>query len=256
MLQKIRIPISSPVYNTIDKIDFDKLSFGLYGCKIICYDEMFNNIFNFNKKNIYSHNTLKILFEYKDLYNIKFELLPSDEHFDYNQVLYPKTIEFKLLAKNWIKIMNDILKRCKNNFLAKSLVSQVWGNIIQYKKIRVKDEKLFDYDYTHIDKIDSTNKYDFYELKHTGNYHYLIDSNNAFNHPLSRLKVFLTSYCRSYIFNFLSENNLAKNVIRIQTDGIVFNKKFNFDLFDYAPIPEDKTTGKIVFKNVNRYHKV
>ena len=125
MLQKIRIPISSPDYNTIDKLNFDKLGFGIYRCKIICYNENFNNIFNFNKNNFYTHNTLKILFEYKELYNIEFELLQPDEQFDFNQILYSKTIEFKLLAKNWIKIMQDILKRCKNNFIAKSLVSQV-----------------------------------------------------------------------------------------------------------------------------------
>ena len=256
MLQKIHIPISEPEYHTIETIDFKNLGFGLYRCKIICHSEIFNNIFNFNKNNIYTHNTLKVLYQYKDLYNIEFELLQPDNEFDYNKVLYTKTIEFKILAKIWIKMMKIILSKCENNFIAKALVSQLWGNVIKYKKQRVHDEKLSDYDYTNIDKIDYTNKYEHYEIKHTDDFHYLVDADDAFAHPLARLKPFLTAYCRNYIFNFLSENNLAKNVIRIQTDGIVFNKKYNFCQFDYAPIPENKTTGKMIFNNINKYHKV
>jgi len=58
------------------------------------------------------------------------------------------------------------------------------------------------------------------------------------------------------MFNFISENELANYVIRCQTDSITFNKKFNFKLFDYYPIEEAKSTGNIVFKNLNSYFHV
>ena len=43
-------------------------------------------------------------------------------------------------------------------------------------------------------------------------------------------------------------------VIRIQTDGIVFNKdiKLDFPLL----VRDDKTTGLIHFDNVNKYHEL
>ena len=44
------------------------------------------------------------------------------------------------------------------------------------------------------------------------------------------------------------------NIVRIHTDGIVFNKEQNFKIENL--IQEDKTTGKITFKNINNYSKV
>lgn len=44
---------------------------------------------------------------------------------------------------------------------------------------------------------------------------------------------------------FIHNTNTEKHLIRIHTDGIVFNKSFEFDKMnlDYFPKPEDKTTG-------------
>jgi len=70
------------------------------------------------------------------------------------------------------------------------------------------------------------------------------------------MKPFITEYARLYIFNFISEHGLANNVIRIQTDGIVFKKKYNFNQLIYPPISEAKSTGYIKFYNLNSYFHV
>ena len=46
------------------------------------------------------------------------------------------------------------------------------------------------------------------------------------------------------------------NVVRLCTDGIVLNKRHNFDnkLYEYVPISEKKTTGLIKFYHVNKYN--
>ncbi len=52
----------------------------------------------------------------------------------------------------------------------------------------------------------------------------------------------------------LDKMNVVENVLRIQTDSVVFNKPIDFTKFDdYYPIKENKTTGYIKFKNLNDY---
>ena len=53
----------------------------------------------------------------------------------------------------------------------------------------------------------------------------------------------------------MTENILDK-VVRIHTDGIVLNKEHDFTHIKYHPTPEDKTTGKMIFKNVINYEKL
>jgi len=64
-----------------------------------------------------------------------------------------------------------------------------------------------------------------------------------------RLKSFLTAYGRVKIAE-VAQTNLD-SCIRIQTDGIVFNKnlKITFPLL----VKDDKTTGLIKWENVNKY---
>jgi hypothetical protein len=65
----------------------------------------------------------------------------------------------------------------------------------------------------------------------------------------------LTSYCRCKIANIILDNDLIDNVIRIHTDGVVFDREYNFDP-NLEFLKEDKTTGKIKIKNVNSLEKL
>ena len=46
-------------------------------------------------------------------------------------------------------------------------------------------------------------------------------------------------------------NDIEKSIVRIHTDGLVFNKPIDFEKYnlDYYPMPEDKTSGKINYHN-------
>ena len=63
------------------------------------------------------------------------------------------------------------------------------------------------------------------------------------------MKSFLTAFGRVKIARVAEED--LDSVIRIHTDGIVFNKEMKF-YFDHL-LPEDKTTGLINWINVNNY---
>jgi hypothetical protein len=65
----------------------------------------------------------------------------------------------------------------------------------------------------------------------------------------------MLSFARNYVGRLILDNGLIDNVIRIQTDGMVLNKPFDFN-GDYIPIVEGKTTGTIFWNNVNKYDKI
>ena len=71
-----------------------------------------------------------------------------------------------------------------------------------------------------------------------------------------RIKSFLTSYARINCSKLALEN--INNVVRIQTDSVVFSEpltKKQLDKFKNLK-PEDKTTGEIYFEHVNLYNKI
>lgn len=259
MMKKIRIPRSKPEFYVIDNLDFNDLDFGYYRVKIICSNKTFWNVFQFNDKHHYSHNTLKTLYKFKDRYNIEFKLLPPDECYDYNMVWYEHTVELKVLFREWFKVMDKLLKECsKDNWLLKCYISMAWGTLCKYNKTYVNKEECDTYDFDHLNKITSK-QYKYYSYKYSNDVYTLIDSNKPFTHGgLGRIKPFLTEYSRNFIFNMVSEHNLESHVIRIQTDGIAFNKPIDFPSLKlaYFPIPEKKSTGHIVFYDVNYYRYV
>ena len=52
------------------------------------------------------------------------------------------------------------------------------------------------------------------------------------------------------------DNKLYKNVVKIQTDGIILDKPFEFSNDVYNPISEEKSTGYLYFVSINEvYHK-
>ena len=59
---------------------------------------------------------------------------------------------------------------------------------------------------------------------------------------IARIKPFLTAFGRIQIAKWVIENNLLDNVIRIHTDGIVFNKEIDLEQLkgEYKPKIEQK----------------
>ena len=260
MMKKIRIPTCKPKYYVIDDLDMTKLDYGVYRVKVECSNPIFWNVFKFNPKHHYTHSTLKTLYKFKDRYDIKFKLLEPDSCYKYNMVWYEETVELKVLFREWFRVIDKLLKECKkSNWLLKTYVSQAWGTLSQYNKTFVHDENCHEYDFDHLDKIQSTNQYEYYNYQYINGIYTMVNSKKAFKYGgLARMKLFLTEFARNYMFNMISENNLEKLVIRIQTDSVSFTKAVDFKSLkiDYFPIEEEKTTGLMVFYNVNSYHHV
>lgn len=250
MMKKIRIPTSKPVYYVLNELDFDNLDFGIYRVKMVCDNKLFWNSFNFNKKHHYTHNTLKTLYKYKDKYDIRFKLLEPDDCYNYNMVYYEKTVELQRLFKQWFDVID--------NWLIKSYISLAWGVICKFNKIYVDTKDCEEYDWEHLNKITSK-RYEYYNYELSNGVYTMIPSKNAFAHKgLARIKPFLTEYARNFVFDMINENNLEDSVVRIQTDGICFNKSIDFPSLGlkYYPIPEAKSTGLIMFHNINCYRHV
>ena len=50
------------------------------------------------------------------------------------------------------------------------------------------------------------------------------------------------------------ENKLYNNIIKIQVDGIILDKEFDFSKDNYNPILEEKSTGSLYFVSINEVY--
>jgi len=260
MMRKIRIPECAPTYYVMEELDYEKLDFGFYRVRVNCTNKDFGKVFNFNRSHHYTHNTLKLLYKFREKYDITFTLLPPDDKYDYNMVHYEKTVGLKTLLSGWFKVIDTLLKQCsKKNWLVKTLTSQPWGTLSKYRKIYVKKEDVSTYDWDYLKDIDNTDKYAYYCHSYENGIYTLIEAKKAFTYGgIARMKNFLTEFARGFMFNMLSEQNIAKKVVRIHTDGICFNSPIDFPAMklNYYPIPEGKSTGTLIFHNLNSYNHV
>lgn len=77
-------------------------------------------------------------------------------------------------------------------------------------------------------------------------------TDNVYKHSFARLKPFLISFARVNLANFVLDNDLSNDIIRIHTDNVTLRKPIkNYkSITGYKPIPEDKTTGYFKWNNV------
>jgi hypothetical protein len=128
------------------------------------------------------------------------------------------------------------------------MMSSLWGTLCSYKKEYIFEDDVENYD---ISFLDDDEKSEYKILKHIDNRYKIVKSSNAYNYGLARLKPFLTAFGRLKIMKFIHSCDIEKHLIRIHTDGLVFNKPIDFEKYnvDYYPKPEDKTTGIINYHN-------
>lgn len=250
LLINLRIPQSKGKKVFLKDVEYGNLKYGIYRMKITYKNTDFTNIFNFSKMNHYHSTTLNYLYTVKDKYGLEFELL-TDDDYDYNAYIYEykDLIQGKKLFNNWLKVLETLKEKLPNNRLVKHLMSSLWGTLTSFKKKYIKEDDIEEYDATYLDDDDDS---EYKILKNKDGKYQIVLSDNAYNHGLARIKPFLTSYARLYIMKFLHQTKTEKDVVRIHTDGIVFNKPYNFDKFEnleYYPKPEAKTTGYMVYKN-------
>ncbi len=110
-------------------------------------------------------------------------------------------------------------------------------------------DEVSEYDLTYLDDEEDS---EYKIIKHLDDDYKCVKVSDAYNYGLARIKPFLTSYARTYIMKFIHKCNIEESsIIRIHTDGLIFNKQIDFESMNlkYYPKPEDKTTGLINLKN-------
>jgi hypothetical protein len=249
LLMRMKIPIKQGTKNVFQDVAFGKLQFGIYRVNILTNNCAFTNMFNFSAENHYTSSTLNYLWTKKEKYNLDFELLEPDDKYNYNALVYEEKdlVLGKKLFGDWSKELEQLREKFPKNKLVKYLMSTLWGELTSFKTVYINNPEEYD-----ITKRSSPKESEYKIMKHMDDgYYKSIKTDDAYNHPLARIKSFLTAFGRLTIMKLIESNNLEENFIRVHTDGIVLSKSFDFSKvgLDYYPKPEDKTTGYIKYHN-------
>jgi len=239
---KFQIPTKEGKEYSLTSINLNKLKFGFYRCKVSGQSIKFN----FSKDNVYTSTSL----EYANSLDLNIELIIDDQP---NAYLYDNVIRGNQIFGMWIEKLFKIKTLYPKNKLIKHLLSSLWGSLTRKNIIRKTYDEILE------EKLDvSFNENNFYkryyidDIKYdsTGKEYYeLLDNEKPYHYNI-RLLPFLTAFCRNKIASFIDDDS---DVIRIQTDNIVFNKPMKFD--DPLFKSEAKTTGLIKWRNVNSYDR-
>lgn len=251
IMQKLRIPYNVGKFKVINEITGSMC--GIFRVRINFTNPLFLNVFKLNPYNHYTHNTIKVLTKFKEKYGITLTLLPVDDDYDYNYVEYTETVEMKKLFKDYFKVFNELQSKCRrSNKLLKNIISKGWGVLSEFNREYLESETdLDDLDWEHLNHIDAKNKYDYYRYNTKDESIAVIPSAKPFKTKYARIKVFLTEFCRNYMFEFISSRNLEPYVARIFTDGFYLTKPCNFTDISYAPQFEGE--DYYVWRNVMKH---
>ena len=245
-------------FNDIDEIKklhkSKKLNFGYYNIIIKSEHPDILKVFSFSKDNVYTNYDLEFIFRYHKLYKISYELNLDCE---YNSYIYDDKdlIKSSEIFSNWFKNYQTFKDKLTGNKIVKHLASSLWCSLTAYKRKYITKEQLIKREHEIGKKSDDTKPY--YIEKYDNDHRIvIINKNDCFKNPLARIKSFLTAFGRNYIRKLIIENKLHNNVIKVQTDGIILDKPFEFSKDVYNPISEDKSTGTLYFVSINEvYHK-
>ncbi len=258
----LQIPIKKPKFIKLDNLDFDNLKYGIYDVQIYSDSKSFLKVFSISPENKYTHYSLKFAFEYKELFNIKIELITDVE---FNAMIYENdcVVYAKDLFKSHIDKLLKVKKKYPKNGLVKHMLRSFWGYLSEYKKKYILDDDMKNYSISYWNDYECKSEYKIIDEK----YYYVdgynlkteyiaVNGNMPYRYYLGRMKPFITSRGRDYIARLIMKENIIDNIIRVQTDGIVLDKQHDFSNNKYYPIPEKKSTGQIKFYNVNNYYHV
>ena len=244
-------------FNNIDEIKklhrSKKLNFGYYNIIIKSDHPDILKVFSFSKDNVYTNYDLEFVFRYHRLYEISYELNLDCE---YNSYIYndKDLIKASDVFGNWYKNYLVFKDKLPKNKIVKHLASSLWGSLTAYKRQYITKEQLIKREHEIGKKSDDK----AYYIERYDNDHRIVikNKNDIFKNPLGRIKAFLTAFGRNYIRKLIIENKLYSNVIKVQTDGIILDKPFDFSNDVYNPISEDKSTGTLYFVSINEvYHQ-
>jgi hypothetical protein len=225
----------------------DNITLGFYRVKITSDNKHATKLFAFSKNHVYNNISINHALELSE-YNFNVELIIDDKP---NAYMYDKEIRSSKVFSIWIDKLMKIKKKHPKNKLIKHLMSSLWGSLSRSSNIL----KTYDEIQAEGLKICMTDKSDYqitdYVWTNSKEYYKLQDMNQPYRYNF-RLKSFLTAFGRVKIAEVAIQDLEA--VLRIQTDGIVYNKPMKFNISGL--IADEKTTGLIKFDHVNKYYKI
>ena len=212
-----------------------------------------------NELNYYTSYSLKFAMQLQNKFDIKINLIFDDKP---NAYLYKKEdlISGNKIFGNWYMRLKALKDSDPTNGLIKLLASSGWGHM-QQVKIKYVDEpelmRMIDDDVKIGTKSDDYNDFDYIiedmvGIKDRTRYSLIDTQKGVYDLPL-RLLPFITSYSRVKMGRLINKYNYYNNIIRIQTDSIIFKNNI-FEKID-GFIKDEKITGNINFKHINNYNK-
>lgn len=226
------------------------LDAGLYHVAITCDNDHFRKMFAFSKDNVYLKESLQFAMKHADDYDVTIEIIHDGEP---NAYLYDADdmVPLNSITNEWFANLTGLRKVLKDNRLLKHLISSCWGHLAGNNKIynswdEIEKEKL---DVGNEDGHDyKIIKYQDYGVREC---YELLNTTSPYKHNI-RLKPWITACARNLTASIVLQD--IKRVVRVQTDSVSFTREQEFD--DPNLVPEDKTTGKIHWKNVNSYKNI
>jgi hypothetical protein len=209
--KKFNVPIKEPIEKTIKKwseaMNYGKLHYGFYRCKIERSEsEVTNRLFRFNEKNIYTHIDVELAHALK----LKFKLITDGEP---NMFYYPGGTHRELSWKIFLKFVSTMFKHKQQKVKgAKEVLNSLWGALCQKsnpKKARGTDNEMRVVQYDD-GAIEMRNE------KTVG---------NPFRYSWARIKPFLLAQGR-----YILSTNIMKygdKIVRANTDGFISKVKLD-----------------------------
>ena len=231
--------------------DLTSIQYGFYRVNLTCNDPNISTIFSFSKDNVYTHYSLNFAYELIRNHNFKIdiELIQDGEP---NAYLYKDEdlISSNLLFNDWFGCILNLKKKYPKNVLIKMLSSSIWGHLSQKNTKTVDGDKIDDYD------VDIGDDADYKVLDHIykedgSDYWKLLNTKEPYKLPL-RIKPFLASYGRNKTARVALR--MIDNVVRIHTDGIVFDKEYIVKSENL--LTDDKYTGHIKFVSIRNHTRL
>jgi hypothetical protein len=199
---------------------------------------------------VYLKESLALAMKHADEYDVTIELVKDDLP---NAYLYndEDMVTLGSITSEWYDKLTGLRKKYNDNRLLKHLIKSAWGHLNANNKIyKSMDEVLSE----ELD-IGMTDDCDYKILKYNDygdrDCYELLNTKSPYKHNI-RLKPWITGLARNLTASIVLQD--IKHVIRVHTDSVTFTKKQEFD--DPNLIPEEKTTGKIHWLNVNKYHNI
>lgn len=252
-----KIPTKQGKEIFLKHLDPNELKYGYYHVKILSNDENFKKVFSFSKHNVYHYYSLMFVYDcmknFKDNFSVAIELIHDDKP---NAYIYEDKdlVKLNTITRAWYenltRLRSDFKKKGIDNRLLKHLISTAWGHLNSKNSLRktwdeIQNEKLI---------IGTTNEYPYKIVKYVDkgdeDYYELLRTDKPYKCDI-RLKPLITAISRIMTANIVLKD--IKNVVRIQTDSITFIQEKK-DIINDSIIEEEKTTGKLYFKNMNKYH--